>query len=211
MSSIAGVLVAKHRKTSQRDNEADIYRVFISGYQATLAREDLPLQRGKGYVKEVPSDRLKRRLPVVRVLNTSKLVPASEQEIEVADNDFYDLTTEKNHNYLAGNNSFVFVHNTVLHVYLGEMVSDTDTVKALIRKITGNFRLPYFTLTPTFSVCPSHGYLNGEQEKCPTCGAETEIYSRVVGYLRPVNQWNKGKRAEFGNRKIFRLDNEVKN
>ena len=211
MSSIAGVLVAKHRKTSQRDNEADVYRVFISGYQATLAREDLPLQRGKGYVKEVPSDRLKRRLPVVRVLNTSKLVPASEQEIEVADNDFYDLTTEKNHNYLAGNNSFVFVHNTVLHVYLGEMVSDTDTVKALIRKITGNFRLPYFTLTPTFSVCPSHGYLNGEQEKCPTCGAETEIYSRVVGYLRPVNQWNKGKRAEFGNRKIFRLDNEVKN
>ncbi|QTA84562.1 anaerobic ribonucleoside-triphosphate reductase [Desulfonema magnum] len=205
MSSIAGVLVSKHKKTSQRDNEADIYRVFISSYQATLAREDIPLQRGKGYVKEVLSDRLKRQLPVVRVLNTSKLDPASEQGTEVADNDFYDLTTEKNHNYLAGNNSFVFVHNTVLHIYLGEMISDIEVVKNVIRKITNKFKLPYFTLTPTFSVCPSHGYLNGEQEICPICGAETEIYSRVVGYLRPVKQWNKGKQVEFSKRKTFKV------
>jgi len=206
MASIAGVLIAKYRRTAQRDNEADIYRVFISGYQATLIREVLPLQRGKGSVKEVLSGRLKRRLPVVRVLNTSKLVHASEQGTEKVDNDFCDLTTEKNHNYLAGNNSFVFVHNTVLHIYMGEMVSDIEVVKGLIRKITANFRLPYFTLTPTFSICPSHGYLNGEQEKCPTCGAETEIYSRIVGYLRPVKQWNKGKQAEFDKRKTFKVD-----
>jgi len=72
--------------------------------------------------------------------------------------------------------------------------------------IRDQFRLPYFTLTPTFSICPSHGYLNGEKEKCPICNAETEIYSRVVGYLRPVKQWNKGKRAEFVKRKTFRVE-----
>jgi ribonucleoside-triphosphate reductase len=79
----------------------------------------------------------------------------------------------------------------------------------MIRKIANNFRLPYFTLTPTFSVCPSHGYLNGKQETCTVCKQETEVYSRVVGYLRPVKQWNEGKRAEFGIRKTFNLDSTV--
>jgi len=68
-----------------------------------------------------------------------------------------------------------------------------------------HFRLPYFTLSPTFSVCPSHGYLSGEQETCPSCLQETEVYSRVVGYLRPVKQWNNGKRAEFRMRKTFKV------
>ncbi len=98
-----------------------------------------------------------------------------------------------------------YTGGTVLHMYLGEMVSNIDTVKGLIRKVASNFKLPYFTLTPTFSVCPVHGYLNGEQKLCPTCKAETEIYSRVVGYLRPIRQWNKGKQAEFDNRKTFKV------
>ncbi|MBW1997728.1 MAG: ribonucleoside triphosphate reductase [Deltaproteobacteria bacterium] len=98
-----------------------------------------------------------------------------------------------------------YTGGTVLHIYLGEQVQDIQTVKAIIRKVVGNFRLPYFTLTPTFSVCPSHGYLNGERERCPHCQSETEIYSRVVGYLRPVRQWNKGKQAEYGMRKTFKL------
>ncbi len=98
-----------------------------------------------------------------------------------------------------------YTGGTVLHLYLGEMVEDTETVKGLVRKIAGNFRLPYFTLTPTFSVCPAHGYLTGEQETCPACGAETEVYSRVVGYLRPVKQWNDGKQAEFRKRKTFNV------
>jgi anaerobic ribonucleoside-triphosphate reductase len=79
-------------------------------------------------------------------------------------------------------------------------------VKTLIRKVSENFRLPYFTLTPTFSICPSHGYLAGNIERCPECRSETEVYSRVVGYLRPVNQWNDGKQAEFSKRKTFKLD-----
>jgi ribonucleoside-triphosphate reductase len=97
-----------------------------------------------------------------------------------------------------------YTGGTVLHMYLGEQVADIQATKVLIRKIVTNFRLPYFTLTPTFSICPSHGYLKGEQKFCPTCRQETEIYSRVVGYYRPINQWNSGKQAEFGMRKSFK-------
>ncbi len=94
---------------------------------------------------------------------------------------------------------------TVLHIFMGEQVSDINVVKNLIDKISNNFKLPYFTLTPTFSVCPSHGYLNGLQKECSKCGAETEVYSRVVGYLRPIKQWNSGKQSEFSNRKVFKV------
>jgi anaerobic ribonucleoside-triphosphate reductase len=97
-----------------------------------------------------------------------------------------------------------YTGGTVLHIYLGEEITDIATVKGLIKKIVTNFRLPYVTLSPTFSVCPSHGYLSGEQQKCPICDEETEVYSRVVGYLRPTKQWNSGKQAEFGLRKTFK-------
>jgi ribonucleoside-triphosphate reductase len=93
---------------------------------------------------------------------------------------------------------------TVMHIFLGEEVNDLTVVKSLIRKIASNYRLPYFTLTPTFSICPIHGYLTGEQPACTRCGRQTEVYSRVVGYLRPVRQWNDGKLAEYSNRKVFR-------
>ncbi len=98
-----------------------------------------------------------------------------------------------------------YTGGTVLHVFLGEQVEDVETVKGLIKNIAGNFRLPYFTLTPTFSVCREHGYICGEQAACPVCGTETEVYSRVVGYLRPVKQWNVGKKAEFKKRKNYRF------
>ena len=98
-----------------------------------------------------------------------------------------------------------YTGGTVLHLFIGEQIKNTDTVKSLVRKICGNYRLPYFTITPTFSVCPGHGYLSGEQKKCPECGMECEVYSRVVGYLRPVSQWNKGKREEFAQRKNLKV------
>jgi len=98
-----------------------------------------------------------------------------------------------------------YTGGTVLHIFLGEHVNDMEALKGLIRKIANNYRLPYFTLTPTFSICPSHGYLDGEQKTCSICDQETEVYSRVVGYLRPVRQWNEGKQAEYGNRKSFRV------
>ncbi|GAB6096529.1 ribonucleoside triphosphate reductase [Desulfatiferula olefinivorans] len=98
-----------------------------------------------------------------------------------------------------------YTGGTVLHLFLGEEVSDIESIKAFVRKVSGNFRLPYFTLSPTFSVCPTHGYIRGEVSRCAVCGEETEIYSRVVGYLRPVQQWNDGKRCEFGMRKTFKV------
>jgi ribonucleoside-triphosphate reductase len=98
-----------------------------------------------------------------------------------------------------------YTGGTVLHIFLGELVGDIEAIKGLIRKVATRFKVPYFTLTPTFSVCPSHGYLNGKQETCSICNQETEIYSRVVGYLRPVKQWNKGKQSEFVSRKTFHV------
>jgi ribonucleoside-triphosphate reductase len=98
-----------------------------------------------------------------------------------------------------------YTGGTVLHGFLGERVTDIETTKKLVRKIATNYKLPYFTLTPTFSVCPVHGYIPGEHENCPQCVIEQkcEVYSRIVGYIRPVEQWNNGKAQEFKDRKEF--------
>ena len=98
-----------------------------------------------------------------------------------------------------------YTGGTVFHTFAGERIDDPEAVKNLIRKVCTGYHLPYLTFTPTFSVCPSHGYLKGEQEHCPTCEEACEVYSRVVGYLRPVRQWNKGKQEEFEMRKVFQF------
>lgn len=98
-----------------------------------------------------------------------------------------------------------YTGGTVLHIFLGEQVADPGAVKSLVRKVTSGYKMPYITITPTFSVCPSHGYIVGEQQICPTCGAQAEVYSRVVGYLRPVAQWNDGKQAEFALRREYSM------
>jgi ribonucleoside-triphosphate reductase len=99
-----------------------------------------------------------------------------------------------------------FTGGTVVHAFLGERISDAEVVKNLVRKIAENYKLPYYSLTPTFSICPEHGYLVGEQKTCPHCNKKTEIYSRIVGYLRPVQQWNDGKQAEFNMRSSLQFD-----
>ncbi|HFQ80524.1 MAG TPA: ribonucleoside triphosphate reductase [Desulfobacterales bacterium] len=98
-----------------------------------------------------------------------------------------------------------YTGGTVLHCFLGESAPDPAAVKSFVRTICEHYKLPYFTLTPSFSICPHHGYINGEEPLCPQCGGETEVYSRVVGYLRPVKQWNEGKRAEFASRRHFKV------
>ncbi len=97
----------------------------------------------------------------------------------------------------------LYTGGTVFHIYLGERVYSWMSAAELAKKVAQNSHMPYFTLTPTFSVCPSHGYLKGEHQKCTSCGARCEIYSRVVGYLRPVDQWNDGKQAEYMLRKKY--------
>lgn len=106
-----------------------------------------------------------------------------------------------------------YTGGTVLHIYLGEGDPSPTATKKLIRTVAENYSLPYYTVTPTFSVCPEHGYLSGEHMTCPTCKAknkttECEVYSRVVGYLRPVSQWNRGKQQEFHDRKTFVMKND---
>ena len=98
-----------------------------------------------------------------------------------------------------------YTGGTVVHIYAGERINGIETMKSLVKKICNGYRLPYFTFSPTFSTCPNHGYISGEHFTCPECGADCEVYSRVVGYIRPVQQWNKGKKQEFKDRKNFSL------
>ena len=97
----------------------------------------------------------------------------------------------------------LYTGGTNFHIFLGERLPSWKSAAELIKKVSWNTKLPYFTLTPTFSICPTHGYTSGEHKQCPVCAANCEVYSRVVGYLRPVDQWNDGKQSEFAIRKTF--------
>jgi anaerobic ribonucleoside-triphosphate reductase len=94
----------------------------------------------------------------------------------------------------------LYTGGTIFHAFLGERIEDPETCKLLVKRIAENFRIPYFTMTPTFSVCINHGYIVGEHFKCPQCNKPTEVYSRIVGYYRPLHNWNEGKREEFRQR-----------
>ncbi|MCX7668321.1 MAG: ribonucleoside triphosphate reductase, partial [Atribacterota bacterium] len=98
----------------------------------------------------------------------------------------------------------LYTGGTVFHTFLSEM-PDPESVKLFIRRAFERYPIPYLTITPTFSVCPNHGYLSGKVFACPHCGEETEVYSRVVGYYRPVERWNRGKQEEFKTRKEYAL------
>ncbi len=102
-----------------------------------------------------------------------------------------------------------YTGGTVIHFFLGERVTDPRALKRLVQKICTNYRLPYFTFSPSFSICRNHGYLLGEQYQCETCHQDCEVYSRVVGFLRPVQQWNHGKKAEFAMREHYDNVREV--
>ena len=97
----------------------------------------------------------------------------------------------------------LYTSGTVFHAFLGEKLPDWKAAANLVRKIAENYRLPYYTMSPTYSVCKEHGYLAGEQTTCPHCGAKTEVYSRITGYYRPVANWNDGKSQEYKDRKVY--------
>jgi ribonucleoside-triphosphate reductase len=102
-----------------------------------------------------------------------------------------------------------YTGGTVLHLFLGERVQSWEATRDFVKKVAYSFKLPYFTVTPTFSICPSHGYINGEEYQCGTCGEQTEVWSRVMGYFRPVDQWNKGKKSEYRERKEYVVNGEA--
>ncbi len=97
----------------------------------------------------------------------------------------------------------LYTSGTVFHAFLGEKLPDWKAAAALVRKIAENFQLPYYTISPTYSICPEHGYIAGEHFTCPTCGKTAEVYSRITGYYRPVQNWNDGKSQEFKDRKLY--------
>ena len=103
----------------------------------------------------------------------------------------------------------LYTSGTVFHAFLGEKLPDWQAAANLVRKIAENYKLPYYTLSPTYSVCKDHGYLQGEQQKCPICGNRTEVYSRITGYYRPVRNWNDGKTQEYKERKVYDIANSV--
>jgi ribonucleoside-triphosphate reductase (formate) len=142
------------------------------------------------------------------------IICANETEFQNGASPFYTNSTHLPVNYtddmfealeLQDPFQTQYTGGTVQHIFIGEEVKNTEAVKALVKRVSNSFKLPYFTLTPTFSVCPSHGYISGEHETCNICNSDTEVYSRVVGYLRPVNQWNKGKQDEFALRRTYKL------
>ncbi len=101
----------------------------------------------------------------------------------------------------------LYTSGTVFHAFLGEKLPDWKAAANLVKKIAENYRLPYYTMSPTYSVCKNHGYISGEEYTCPECGEKTEVYSRITGYYRPVQNWNDGKSQEFKDRKVYDIEN----
>jgi ribonucleoside-triphosphate reductase len=165
-------------------------------------------------LEATPAEGTSHRLSLLDKKKYPDIISANEADVRRGAAPYYTNSSQLPVNYsddlfetlrLQDTLQAKYTGGTVLHIFLGEQVSDTTAIKGLIRKVAVNYRLPYFTLTPTFSICPSHGYLDGEQNICSICHQETEVYSRVVGYLRPVKQWNRGKQAEYGDRRTFNV------
>ena len=103
----------------------------------------------------------------------------------------------------------LYTSGTVFHAFLGEKLPDWKAAASLVRKIAENFQLPYYTMSPTYSICPDHGYLSGEHFTCPKCGKDCEVWSRITGYYRPVQNWNDGKVQEFQDRQTYQPENST--
>ena len=101
----------------------------------------------------------------------------------------------------------LYTSGTVFHAFLGEKLPDWQSCANLVKKIASNYRLPYYSISPTYSVCKTHGYIAGEAFTCPHCGEEAEVYSRITGYYRPVKNWNDGKAQEYKDRKVYDVAN----
>ncbi|MCX5681429.1 MAG: ribonucleoside triphosphate reductase, partial [Candidatus Omnitrophica bacterium] len=172
-------------------------------------------ETGNNYnLEATPAEGVSYRLARLDKDNMEGIICANEAEYQKGKEPFYTNSTHLPVGYsddifevldLQDSLQTRYTGGTVLHGFVGEKIEDTESLKNLIRTVCQKYKLPYFTITPTFSVCPACGYLAGEQHLCPKCQSECEVYSRVVGYLRPVAQWNKGKRQEFEQRKTFHV------
>ena len=194
-----------------------------AGKQLAIETMDFMRERIRGYQQETgnnynleatPAEGTTYRLAKMDKENMPGIKCANEEMYQQGAEPYYTNSTQLPVNYTddifealdhQDDLQTKYTGGTVVHIFGGERISDCETMKNMVRKVCENYRLPYFTFSPTFSVCPNHGYLKGEHQTCPDCHDECEIYSRVVGFYRPVGQWNKGKKSEFGDRKTFSI------
>ncbi len=189
----------------------DYMRNMISNFQK---------ETGHNYnLEATPAEGTSYRLARLDKQKFDAIKCANEKEYRNGAKPFYTNSTQLPVNYtddifeLLDNQDELqtkYTGGTVVHIFAGERVYDTNVVKNLVKKVCENYKLPYFTFSPTFSICPTHGYVAGEHFTCPDCGESCEVFSRVVGYISPVNQWNEGKTEEFKLRKTFDVNECVK-
>ena len=186
----------------------DYMRNMISNFQK---------ETGHNYnLEATPAEGTTYRLARLDKQKFDAIKCANEKEYQSGAKPFYTNSTQLPVNYtddifeLLDNQDELqtrYTGGTVVHIFAGERVYDINVVKNLVKKVCENYKLPYFTFSPTFSICPTHGYVAGEHFTCPDCGENCEVFSRVVGYISPVNQWNEGKTEEFKLRKTFDIVN----
>ncbi|MEM5813349.1 MAG: ribonucleoside triphosphate reductase [Candidatus Aenigmatarchaeota archaeon] len=174
-------------------------------------------ETGNNYnLEATPAEGTSYRLAKIDKMKYPDIICANEEEYKKGAEPFYTNSTHLPVNYTDDIFEVLehqdelqskYTGGTVLHIFVGEKIENTEVVKNLVKKICENYHLPYFTITPTFSICPNHGYIAGEHQSCPQCNSQCEVYSRIVGYFRPVSQWNVGKREEFKLRKTYRISN----
>ncbi|MBN1118070.1 MAG: ribonucleoside triphosphate reductase [Bacteroidales bacterium] len=200
--------------------------VHEKGYAFSLKVMDVMRSKLEAFQEETgniynleatPAEGTSYRLAQIDKAEYPDIVTANEVHVRKGAKPYYTNSTQLPVNYtddlfealtIQDGLQIKYTGGTVFHTFLGESQLPVESVKALIKKITHTFHLPYITLSPTFSICPEHGYLFGEHKQCPKCAeagqtSTCEVFSRIVGYLRPVEQWNDGKQEEFKERKLF--------
>ena len=180
----------RERLSDYQEEYGDLYNLEATPAESTafrLAKHDL-----KHYPDIITAGREKGQTPYYT--NSSHLPVNYTEDIFTA----LDVQDELQTLYTSG---------TVFHAFLGEKLPDWKAAATLVRKIAENYKLPYYTMSPTYSVCKCHGYIAGEEFTCPECGEKTEVYSRITGYYRPVQNWNDGKAQEYKDRKVYDIEN----
>jgi ribonucleoside-triphosphate reductase len=185
-----------------------------------LKLEQFQEETGNIYnLEATPAEGTSYRLAKIDKQLYPEIIVANEKEIRKGAKPYYTNSTQLPVGYtgdlfkaltIQDDFQVKYTGGTVFHTFIGENLLPAESIKTIIRKVTANFKLPYLTISPTFSICPSHGYIYGEHHQCPRCAeagetSDCEVYSRIVGYLRPVNQWNDGKQEEFKERKLFNV------
>lgn len=211
--NLLGVGIADEKGRAFAIKVMDYMREVIKGYQ---------IETGNNYNLEAsPAEGTSYRLAKNDKKNLISIKVANDKEYyENGAKPFYTNSTHLPVNYSDDIFEVLdhqdelqtkYTGGTVLHIYAGERIYDIETMKNLVKKICNSYRLPYFTFSPTFSTCPTHGYIAGEHFKCPKCNSDCDVFTRIVGYIRPVRQWNEGKAAEYEIRKTFDVEEKNKN